>query len=109
MAASGSRATSASDARASVTLAVMPKATESSASRIVKRAAYVRLAAILNRGSGPLVYVVDESGALVQRPVKVASFTHDSALVASGIHDGDKVVTLGVQKLEAGLKVRTIE
>ena len=67
------------------------------------------LAAILNRGSGPLVYVVDESGALVQRPVKVASFTHDSALVASGIHDGDKVVTLGVQKLEAGLKVRTIE
>ena len=44
-----------------------------------------------------------------QRPVKVASFTHDSALVTSGIHDGDKVVTLGVQKLEAGLKVRTIE
>jgi RND family efflux transporter MFP subunit len=67
------------------------------------------LAAILNRGSGPLVYVVDESGALMQRPVKVASFTHDSALVTSGIQNGDKVVTLGVQKLEAGLKVRTIE
>ena len=36
------------------------------------------LAAILNRGSGPLVYVVDETGALVQRPVTVASFTHDT-------------------------------
>jgi hypothetical protein len=31
------------------------------------------------------------------------------ALVTSGVDDGDKVVTLGVQKLEAGLKVRTVE
>jgi hypothetical protein len=29
--------------------------------------------------------------------------------VTSGVNGGDKVVTLGVQKLEAGLKVRTIE
>jgi RND family efflux transporter MFP subunit len=67
------------------------------------------LAAILNRGTGPTVYVVDGTGALVQRPVTIASFTHDTALVTSGINDGDKIVTLGVQKLEAGLKVRTIE
>jgi RND family efflux transporter MFP subunit len=67
------------------------------------------LAAILNRGSGPLVYTVDDGGALVQRPVTIASFNEDSALVTSGIQAGDKVVTLGVQKLEAGLKVRTIE
>ena len=53
--------------------------------------------------------LVDAAGALVQRPVTVASFTEDSALVTSGINDGDKIVTLGVQKLEAGLKVRTIE
>ena len=33
----------------------------------------------------------------------------DTALITSGLSDGDKVVTLGVQKLEAGLKVRTIE
>ena len=37
----------------------------------------------------------------------VASFTEDAALVTSGVSDGDKIVTLGVQKLEAGLKVRT--
>jgi RND family efflux transporter MFP subunit len=67
------------------------------------------LAAILNRGTGPMVYTVGEDGALVQRPVKVASFTEDSALVTSGLKDGDRIVTLGVQKLEAGLKVRTIE
>jgi hypothetical protein len=29
--------------------------------------------------------------------------------VSSGIEDGDRVVKLGVQKLEAGLKVRIIE
>ena len=67
------------------------------------------LSAILNRGSGPTVYLVDGSGALMQRPVTVASFTEDTALVTSGLNAGDKVVTLGVQKLEAGLKVRTIE
>jgi hypothetical protein len=41
--------------------------------------------------------------------VTISSFTQDSALVTSGINDGDRIVTLGVQKLEAGLKVRTIE
>jgi RND family efflux transporter MFP subunit len=73
------------------------------------KVARVPLSAVLNRGNGSSVYVVDGSGALVLRPVTVASFTEDVALVTSGIADGDRVVTLGVQKLEAGLKVRTIE
>ena len=66
------------------------------------------LSAILNRGTGPSVYLVDGNSALVLRPVAVASFTEDVALVTSGVNDGDQVVTLGVQKLEAGLKVRTV-
>jgi hypothetical protein len=41
--------------------------------------------------------------------VTVASFSEDAALVTSGIDEGDKIVTLGVQKLEAGLRVRTVE
>jgi RND family efflux transporter MFP subunit len=67
------------------------------------------LAAVLNRGTGPTVYVVDDNGALVLRPVTVASFTGDAALVTGGISNGDRIVTLGVQTLEAGLRVRTIE
>src|SRR3954468_2940688 len=67
------------------------------------------LSSILNRGNGPVVYVVDETGALVRRPVTLSSFSESSAAVTSGIGEGDKVVTLGVQKLEAGLKVRTVE
>jgi RND family efflux transporter MFP subunit len=67
------------------------------------------LAAILNRGTGPTVYVVDESGTLALQPVKVAAFTEGAALVTAGVADGDKIVTLGVQKLVAGTRVRAVE
>jgi RND family efflux transporter MFP subunit len=73
-----------------------------------RRVARLPLSAILNRGSGPAVYRVDEANALQLQPVTVASFTEDVALVTSGLRDGDKVVTLGVQKLEAGLTVRAV-
>ena len=67
------------------------------------------LAAVLNRGAGPSVFVVDKSGELTLRPVTVAAFTQDAALVTAGVAAGDRVVTLGVQKLEPGLKVRTVD
>jgi RND family efflux transporter MFP subunit len=67
------------------------------------------LAAVLNRGSGPAVYVVDASGALELRDVKVAAFTEDAAFVTDGVRDGETVVTLGVQKLRAGAKVRAVD
>ena len=67
------------------------------------------LAAILNRGTGPSVYVVEKSGALELRPVKVASFTEDTALVTSGVSNGDRIVKLGVQKLDAGERVRAVD
>lgn len=73
------------------------------------KVAKLPLSAVVNRGGGASVYVVDASGTLAVRPVTVASFTEDAALVTSGIGDGDKIVTLGVQKLEPGLKVRTVE
>ena len=66
------------------------------------------LSAIINRGSGPSVYVVARDGEVSLQPVTLASFTADTALVTGGVQDGDKVVTLGVQKLIAGQKVRTI-
>ena len=67
------------------------------------------LSSVLNRGHGPSVFVVDDGGALTLRNVTVAAFDGDVALVTSGISNGDRIVTLGVQKLEAGLKVRAIE
>jgi RND family efflux transporter MFP subunit len=70
--------------------------------------AKVPLAAILNRGAGPSVFLVDAAGVLERRPVTVASFTDVTALVTSGLTDGDEIVTLGVHMLEAGQKVRAI-
>jgi hypothetical protein len=45
----------------------------------------------------------------VTRTLCFASFTGEVALVSSGIRDGERVVTLGVQKLNPGEKVRAIE
>jgi RND family efflux transporter MFP subunit len=67
------------------------------------------LSAILNRGTGAAVYVVESSGALALLPVTIASFAAETALVTSGVHDGDRIVTLGVQKLVAGQRVRALE
>jgi hypothetical protein len=70
--------------------------------------AKVPLAAILNRGTGPTVYRVDDTGVLERRPVTVSSFNEVVALIASGVEDGDEIVTLGVQMLQAGQKVRAV-
>jgi RND family efflux transporter MFP subunit len=66
------------------------------------------LSAVLNRGSGPSVFIVDRSGTLELRPVIVAAYSADQALVRAGVENGDQVVTLGVQKLESGSKVRLL-
>ena len=91
------------------TVALGMTATVTLAQRMEEPVARVPLSAVLNRGTGPIVYLVDQSGALIQRAVTVASFTEDAAFITSGLNAGERVVTLGVQKLEAGLKVRTIE
>jgi RND family efflux transporter MFP subunit len=70
--------------------------------------AKVPLGAILNRGTGPTVYRVDDAGVLQRRPVTVSSFNEVAALISAGLEDGDQIVTLGVQMLEAGQKVRAI-
>jgi RND family efflux transporter MFP subunit len=67
------------------------------------------LSAVINRGTGPSVFVVDAAGRLKLQPIKVAAFTEDAALVTDGVTDGENVVTLGVQKLVAGTKVRTAQ
>jgi len=96
-------------ADADETVALGMTATVTLARTADAKIAKLPLAAVLNRGSGPAVYVVDASGALELRDVKVAAFTEDAALVTDGVRDGEVVVTLGVQKLQAGLKVHTVD
>ena len=96
-------------ADADETVALGMTATVTLARTTDAKIAKLPLAAVLNRGSGPAVYVVDASGVLEVRDVKVAAFTEDAALVTDGVRDGEVVVTLGVQKLQAGLKVHTVD
>ncbi|MEZ5787351.1 MAG: efflux RND transporter periplasmic adaptor subunit [Xanthobacteraceae bacterium] len=67
------------------------------------------LSAVLNRGEGPSVFVVGDAGTLALRKVRVASFNEETAFVTDGLRAGETVVTLGVQKLAPGAKVRTVE
>src|SRR5262245_3912020 len=93
------------DDAAALGMTAIVKLSHASEGEVVK----LPLSAIISRGAGPSVYVVAEDGALSLQPVTVASFTEDAALVTGGVNDGDKVVTLGVQKLIAGQRVRTVE
>jgi hypothetical protein len=38
----------------------------------------------------------------------MSSFNEVAALITSGLEDGDQIVTLGVQMLQAGQKVRAV-
>lgn len=55
----------------------------------------------------PAVWVLNDAGDGLQlRPVAIATFTASNAIVAAGLRDGERVVTAGVHKLDAGQKVR---
>lgn len=68
------------------------------------------LTAITHKDTGTAVWVLhgsgDGGGRLDLRPVSVLAYAGDLAVVAGGLKDGDRVVTAGVHKLDAGLTVR---
>lgn len=67
------------------------------------------LAAILDEGRGPGVFLVDPaSGTVSRRDVKLARFGAEYAVVLEGLKDGDLVVQLGAQKLLPGQRVRPV-
>ena len=71
------------------------------------RVAEVPLTAIFQQGTGPAVWVVDkQSGAVSLRPVVVARWRDDTAVIASGLSAGELVVVAGVHKLEAGQRIK---
>ena len=67
----------------------------------------VPLAAIVDRGAGTYVFVVDRGASvLVKRPVVVGGLTEETARVSSGLIAGDEVVALGAALLHPGQRVR---
>jgi RND family efflux transporter MFP subunit len=75
-----------------------------------QQVARLPLSALIDRGHGPQVFVVDgATHAIVARPVEIAAYTGDEVLLSGGVAPGDAVVVLGVQTLLPGQKVRTVQ
>lgn len=67
------------------------------------------LTAIFQRDGKPAVWVLDpQNGNLTLKPVTVAAFRQNAVAVTDGVKDGEQVVTAGVHKLDAGMKVRVM-
>jgi RND family efflux transporter, MFP subunit len=64
------------------------------------------LTAVTQKDQGTAVWVVSGGDRLELRPIAVVAYAGDLAIVAGGLKDGETVVTAGVQKLDAGQKVR---
>ena len=75
-----------------------------------KPVARLPLSALLDQGAGPSVYVVDRATqALALRPVEVARYGASEIVLSGGVAEGDRVVTLGVNRLAANERVRVAE
>lgn len=66
----------------------------------------VPLAAILQQGERPAVWVIGADGTVSQRPIEVARYTDQGAVVERGLEPGETIVAAGAFKLAAGEKVR---
>ena len=73
-----------------------------------QRVARLPLSALFNEGGNPSLYIVDDSGAVMLKPVIVKSYESNSVVISGGVNEGAKVVALGVQKLDPAQKVRVV-
>lgn len=100
--------------QAKITLAAPPDgaligmtATVVARSRAGGAIARLPIAALTQSGTDPAVWVVDaDRGSLELRPVRVAAFAGNEVVLSDGVRDGERVVSAGVHKLDAGQKVR---
>lgn len=65
--------------------------------------------AVLQRASGPAVFVVGADGRVARRDVTVGAFHRDGVEVTQGLASGDLVVTRGHSGLVDGVAVKVIE
>jgi RND family efflux transporter MFP subunit len=72
------------------------------------RVARLPLSALFSEGSGPSLYVVNDRGDVALKPVTVKSYESDDVVISGGVDEGEKVVVLGVQKLDPAEKVRVV-
>lgn len=64
---------------------------------------------IVNKDQKSAVWVIGDGGAIELRPVTVAAFREDGAILSGGVRPGEKIVAAGGYKLLPGEKVRILE
>jgi RND family efflux transporter MFP subunit len=69
----------------------------------------VPLTAIFQQNDKAAVWIVAADHSVSLRPVVVAAYRDDGALISSGIAVGERIVSAGVHKLTAGEKIQIIE
>jgi RND family efflux transporter MFP subunit len=70
--------------------------------------AEVPLGAIYDSGKGTGVWIVDERTSAVSfRPVQIRQLREESAILRSGVREGERIVALGAQLLHEGEQVRS--
>ena len=72
------------------------------------RVARLPLSALFSEGGDPSLYVVDDKGEVVLKPVIVKAYESNDVVISGGVDEGDEVVALGVQKLDPAQKVRVV-
>lgn len=69
----------------------------------------VPLTAIFQQGDKTAVWIVAQDGSVSLRPVKVASYLDEGALITDGVTIGERIVSAGVHKLTSGEKIKFVE
>lgn len=68
------------------------------------------LAAVFRDKGQPSVWLIDEvEGRLIKKRVEVSAWTETLAIISGGLAAGQKIVAVGVHKLDAGIPVRIVE
>jgi multidrug efflux system membrane fusion protein len=65
--------------------------------------------AIFHQGSAPAVWVIRANSTLELRPVTVSAYTERTAVVTSGLVEGDSLVLAGVHTVFAGERVNAVK
>lgn len=69
----------------------------------------VPLGALVDKGAGPGVWIIDAKTSTVQlRPVKIAQLGEESARLAAGLAPGERAVAFGAHLLKPGQKVELL-
>ncbi len=69
----------------------------------------IPLSAIFQQGEKAAVWIVAADRTVSLRPVQVAAYRDDGAVIAGGLAAGERIVSNGVHRLAAGEKIRILE